>query len=159
MKTPKPQNLKLIIWYTAPVWFFFFHEMRNNDLSITHPIGSHYSQIVFHPTGLKSKSDKSKVYPSCVSVGGMNPIVKKSHGGWLSRWRFWAVFFAQNTTLIIISHVIKIITKGFMHNNRLLQRVKMVWDRCPNPILPHWVKCRHYGFSSDDIGRFSDDMV
>lgn len=46
-----------------------------------------------------------------------------------------------------------------MHNNRLPQRVKMVWDRCPNPILPHWVKCRHYGFSSNDIGRFSDDMV
>lgn len=157
MKTPKPQNLKLIIWYTAPVWFF--HEMRNNDLSITHPIGSHYSQIVFRPTGLKSKSDKSKVYPSCVSWWHEPHSEKKSHGGWLSRWRFWAVFFAQNTTLIIISHVIKIITKGFMHNNRLPQRVKMVWDRCPNPILPHWVKCRHYGFSSDDIGRFSDDMV
>ena len=158
MKTPKPQNLKLIIWYTAPVWFFF-HEMRNNDLSITHPIGSHYSQIVFHLRGWKAKAINRKFTP-VVWVGGMNPIVKKkSHGGWLSRWRFWAVFFAQNTTLIIISHVIKIITKGFMHNNWLPQRVKMVWDRCPNPILPHWVKCRHYGFSSDDIGRFSDDMV
>ena len=51
----------------------------------------------------------------------MNPIVKKNRmavdcqGG-----DFGQSFFAQNTTLIIISHVIKIITKGFMHNNRRL---------------------------------------
>ena len=156
VKTPKPQNLKLIIWYTAPVWFF--HEMRNNDLSITHPIGSHYSQIVFRPTGLKSKSDKSKVYPSCVSWWHEPHSEKKSHGGWLSRWRFWAVFFAQNTTLIIISHVIKIITKGFMHNNRLLTCQNGL-GQMPQSHFAPLVKCRHYGFSSDDIGRFSDDMV
>ena len=67
----QPQNLKLIIWYTAPVWFF--HEMRNNDLSITHPIGSHYSQIVFRPTGLKSKSDKSKVLPQLCELVAWTP--------------------------------------------------------------------------------------
>ena len=89
----------------------------------------------------------------------MNPIVKKNRMAVDCQGGDFGQSFAQNTTLIIISHVIKIITKGFMHNNRLPQRVKMVWDRCPNPILPHWVKCRHYGFSSDDIGRFSDDMV
>ena len=154
MKTPKPQNLKLIIWYTAPVWFFF-HEMRNNDLSITHPIGSHYSQIVFHSTGLKSKSDKSKVYPSCVSWH--EPHSEKIAWRLIVKVEILGSLFAQNTTLIIISHVIKIITKGSC-TTMTTQRVKMVWDRCPNPILPHW-KCRHYGFSSDDIGRFSDDMV
>ena len=82
----------------------------------------------------------------------MNPIVKKKSWRLIVKVEILGSLFAQNTTLIIISHVIKIITKGFMHNNRLPQRVKMVWDRCPNPILPHWVKCRHYGFSSDDIG-------
>ena len=44
-----------------------------------------------------------------------------------------------------------------MHNNNFPNVSKWFWDDCPNPILPHWVKCRHYGFSSDDIGRFSDE--
>ena len=66
--------------------------------------------------------------------------------------------FAQNTTLIIISHVIKIITKGFMHNNRL-PTCQNGLGQMPQSHFAPLVKCRHYGFSSDDIGRFSDDMV
>ena len=88
---------------------------ENNDLSITHPIGSHYSQIVFHPTGLKSKSDKSKVYPSCVSWWHV-PHSEKIAWRLIVKVEILGSLFAQNTTLIIISHVIKIITKGFMHN-------------------------------------------
>ena len=42
-----------------------------------------------------------------------------------------ATAFCRNTTLIIISHVIKIITVGFMHNNQFPQRVKMVLGRLP----------------------------
>ena len=86
----------------------------------------------------------------------MNPIVKIT-------WRLIvkveiATAFCGNTTLIIISHVIKIITVGFMHNN-YFQRVKMVLGRLPQSHFAPLGKCRHYGFSSDDIGRFSDDMV
>ena len=38
-----------------------------------------------------------------------------------------------------------------MHNNRLPQRVKMVLGRLPQSHFAPLVKCRHYGFSSDDI--------
>ena len=54
----------------------------------------------------------------------------------MSRWRFWAVFFAQNTTLIIISHVIKIITKGFMHNTDYFNVSKWFGTDAPIPFCP-----------------------
>ena len=46
----------------------------------------------------------------------MNPIVKKIAWRLIVKVEILGSLFAQNTTLIIISHVIKIITKGFMHN-------------------------------------------
>ena len=87
----------------------------------------------------------------------MNPIVKKI------TWRLVvkveiATAFCRNTTLIIISHVIKIITVGFMHNTTFPTCQNGFGTIAPIPFCPIG-KCRHYGFSSDDIGGFSDDMV
>ena len=45
-----------------------------------------------------------------------------------------------------------------MHNTDYLNVSKWFGTDAPIPFCPI-VKCRHYGFSSDDIGRFSDDMV
>ena len=49
-----------------------------------------------------------------------------------------ATAFCRNTTLIIISHVIKIITVGFMHN-KPFPNVKMVLGRLPQShFAPLW---------------------
>ena len=66
----------------------------------------------------------------------MNPIVKKIAWRLIVKVEILGSLFAQNTTLIIISHVIKIITKGFMHNNRLPNVSKWFGTDAPIPFCP-----------------------
>lgn len=61
----------------------------------------------------------------------MYPIVKKIMGYGVVKVEI-ATAFCRNTTLTIPHNpMIKIITRGYMHNNQFLQRVKMVLGRLP----------------------------
>ena len=66
----------------------------------------------------------------------MNPIVKKIAWRLIVKVEILGSLFAQNTTLIIISHVIKIITKGFMHNTDYSNVSKWFGTDAPIPFCP-----------------------